>query len=616
MTEDNSVNNDLKDAGKVVEDQKDPDKLLRGLSSEGQEEGNGVDPDQEFHDLGQLAVQSGKNGRNENGGNGGDNGSQDENTSKGKSSKNKRNFMAYKYSNRKKGDLHEAVILSGKPAFLKCENGLIKEVDRIEEDIRIINPPHVENYPYEPYEFKDMDEVLCYVERARNETIDSLYLQAKQIAFDYNDQRKEKLILLAIETVWSYLQDKFPTTHYDIVLGGNGCGKSSYGNTFGAVGYRVVNLTDPNAANINRILGCVEIGQCTIVSDETGAIDKHPDLMSILKTGYESKGKTSKINDYTRQPEFFSTYCFKMIIAERMPNLRDARGVQDRSFTFTTYKGRPKYDIKETLEPQGNAGRQERLDKLNDFRKLMLIYRLLHFKDEIQDISVNVEGREKELSKPIIQLFYGTKGQKEVEATLQTFLDARNEKKEITLEPIVHSIITALIEEFGTEISVKQIWQTIKSTIEGHSDEKKPNEYHTLEYGTIYNNTISSILEQTFGGRPRHRRDGNVFIFDPVELARVGRALNLSTDIQTKICEGCEGSEASIEEDYKFGEHKTSHLREDVEANLINNNQREEGVHPQKPSQPSQPSQAGLDTSNKEDAPLKLIHSPAAQVLT
>jgi hypothetical protein len=25
---------------------------------------------------------------------------------------------------------------------------------------------------------------------------------------------------------------------------------------------------------------------------------------------------------------------------------------------------------------------------------------------------------------------------------------------------------------------------------------KKPNEYHTLEFGTIYNNTVSSILEQ------------------------------------------------------------------------------------------------------------------------
>jgi hypothetical protein len=161
------------------------------------------------------------------------------------------------------------------------------------------------------------------------------------------------------------------------------------------VGYRVVNLTDPNAANINRILGVIEIGQCTIVSDETGAIDRYQDLMSILKTGYSAKGKTSKINDNSREPEFFFTYCFKMIISERMPNLRDARGVLDRSFSFTTYKGKPRYDIKETLEPQGNPARQERLDILIDFRKLMLVYRLLHSKDPIADINIGVEGREK-----------------------------------------------------------------------------------------------------------------------------------------------------------------------------------------------------------------------------
>jgi hypothetical protein len=45
-----------------------------------------------------------------------------------------------------------------------------------------------------------------------------------------------------------------------------------------------------------------------------------------------------------------------------MPNLGDARGVVDRSFSFTTYKGLPKYDIKETLEPQGSKARQQRLD--------------------------------------------------------------------------------------------------------------------------------------------------------------------------------------------------------------------------------------------------------------
>jgi hypothetical protein len=83
-------------------------------------------------------------------------------------------------------------------------------------------------------------------------------------------------------------------------------------------------------------------------------------------------------------------------------------------------------------------------------------------------------------------------------------LNLRTEKKEITLEPILHPIVARLVSQNGTEISVKQIWKEIKDTItEGYSDEKKPNEYQTLEYGTIYNYSISNILEHTFGGRPK-----------------------------------------------------------------------------------------------------------------
>jgi hypothetical protein len=65
---------------------------------------------------------------------------------------------------------------------------------------------------------------------------------------------------------------------------------------------------------------------------------------------------------------------------------------------------------------------------------------------------------------------------------------------------------------------------------------------------------------------------------------------SLSTDIQTKICEWCEGSEASIEEPYQFGEHKSTNLRGEVDGNLINNNQKEGHTHCQMPSQHSQPS--------------------------
>jgi hypothetical protein len=539
---------------------------------------------------------------------------------KNKGTQAQQQYTTYKYSNRGKGSLHESIILAGLPVFLKYENGEVKTVEHVEEPTRIIKSPHSEHYPYEPYEFESMNEVLNYVERARKESIDSLYLQAKQIAADYNDQKKDKVNLLAIEIISSYFQDRFPTTHYDIVLGGNGSGKSSYGDTFTAVGYRVVNLTDPNAANINRILGVIEIGQCTIVSDETGAINKHPELMSLLKTGYSARGKTSKINDNSRNPEFFYTYCFKMIISERMPNLSDARGVVDRSFTFTTYKGRPKYDIKETLEPQGNPARQERLDALNDFRKLMLIYRLLHFKDPISDVNVGMGGREKELSKPIIQLFYGSKVQKEVETTLQNFLNLRAEKKEITLEPILHPIVARLVSEEGNEIYVKRIWEEIKVTIEGYSDEKKPYEHQTLEYGTIYNNSISNILEHTFGGRPKHREHGNTFIFDVEELSRVGKAYNLPTKIQTKIIvkeeEGCyygdspedpEGSEGSTAKDSNCTDNvptENSGMTTNSSEKLFQNEQNDRRAdadfkqeetdnttaYPVKPSGPSEPS--------------------------
>jgi hypothetical protein len=69
-------------------------------------------------------------------------------------------YTTYKYSNKGKGSLHEAVLLAGLPVFLKYENGQIKSVPQIEESSRIIKPPDPEEYPYEAYEFKDFDEVL------------------------------------------------------------------------------------------------------------------------------------------------------------------------------------------------------------------------------------------------------------------------------------------------------------------------------------------------------------------------------------------------------------------------------------------------------------------------
>jgi hypothetical protein len=464
--------------------------------------------------------------------------------SSGCDSNKKRECTTYKYSNKGKAQLHESVILSGHPVFLKYKNGEIVSVDQIEESARIIKPPNAEEFPYEPYEFANMEEVTSYKKKAENESIDSLYKKAKSIAQNYNDQDDHKLILLAVDTVWSNFQDKFGTTHYVGVIGDNGSGKSTVGDTFEAVGYRVVNMTDPTAANFFRVLGTLEPGQCTVVADEAEKIDQSTEIMSTLKTGYHIKGKVARVNMNTGRQEFFYTYCFKMIIAERSPNERKAKGVLDRTFMLSTYNGRPRYDIKEVLKPAGDTKRQALLDELMDFRKLMLIYRLIHFHDPIKDIDIGVEGRQKELCKPMLQLFHNTKSHKEIQGAFQTFLNAKNQQKGNTIEAALHPIIVNLVSTNGREVFAGQIWDAFIEMIPGIYDEKKPNEFQTYDHGTLYRNTITNIICDKFGAERSHRKNGTVLTFDPEKLVRIGNLYNLETKIQTKIVVG-EGGESS-----------------------------------------------------------------------
>ena len=140
--------------------------------------------------------------------------------------------------------------------------------------------------------------------------------------------------------------------------------------------------------------------------------------------------------------EFFNPFGFKITIAEKSPNENKARGVLDRSFKIKSYKGIPEYNIKEIRNPQGNTKRQELFNEINDLRKLLLMYRLIHIKDPYKEISIGLDGRDEELVKPLLQLFYtlgvSEETRKELEETLQYFLDTKNKRKGQTLEAIIY----------------------------------------------------------------------------------------------------------------------------------------------------------------------------------
>lgn len=130
-------------------------------------------------------------------------------------------------------------------------------------------------------------------------------------------------------------------------------------------------------------------------------------MMAIPKTGYQLNGKVPKINTITLRQEFFFTYGLKIIICEKSMNLTVAKGVHDRTFSFTAYPGDPIFDIKETMNPQGNPPCKKRMDDIISFRKLLLIYRLIHSKDPIADIDTGFRQRRRRQCRKEIRWFFG-----------------------------------------------------------------------------------------------------------------------------------------------------------------------------------------------------------------
>ena len=516
-------------------------------------------------------------------------------------------FFTYKYS---RPFLHEAAIVGGLPYFISYAHRFDKILtfETIDEPpSRALVPPCREEYPYTPYQFVNEEQLQRYLEIAKHESIDSVYQKAKSIVKKYIDQDEHKLNLLAIDIIWSYFQDKFGTTHYIAVTGENEGGKSSIGNMFEAIAYRVLNMTSPTAANIFRVLGLIEAGQCTLVLDESERVSDDPDIMAILRSGYDITKRVPKTNNNTWKQEWFFVYCIKIIIGEKSPNKLKAKGLLDRTLLLSAFPGDTELDIKEVTNQQERSPRLKKaLVELLDFRRLMLVYRLLHFEDFIPDLDVGVQRRNKELCKPYIRLFYGSQAQAEVEQTFQTFLDSKNTKKSTSIEAILIPIIIGLVEEKGREVFSSEVWDYVKAHLEGTSNPFESDEYLTADY-TLYKNTITKMLEDKFGADSKHTNTGNKTIFNMDKLRKLEKVYNSQVLIRTRVIEQSEGdgneSEGSEGNEGSWGEAKPSkdlpddkysHNDYKKDVNISQNEVVEQPEIPlafsQMPSHPSHPS--------------------------
>ena len=117
---------------------------------------------------------------------------------------------------------------------------------------------------------------------------------------------------------------------------------------------------------------------------------------------------------------------------------------------------------------------------------------------------------------------------------MQKFLDIKNQKKQASIDSVLLPMISDLIKYNGPEIKFKTFWEELKKNIAGKEDEKRPQEYNTEEYGTIYRTTITALLADTFGAKTEHKRDGNVLIFDRQVIEKLSKTDK--TKIIVKSC--------------------------------------------------------------------------------
>lgn len=453
--------------------------------------------------------------------------------------------IVYKFSNKGHGQLKESSIVEGKSCFIKyfCneekDQSFIQWQPNITDVTPVLRPPLAQEYPNSnPYEFKTVDEPQRYLQRALKETPDSLLAQIKTMAKNFNAVSEHTANLLSLTIFNSYFQDRFSTVYYIIIIGANGTGKSAFGDTFESLAYRAIKATNTTDAFWFRIFGNIEYGQVTIIAEEFDRMDESSQIMTVLKEGYQPNTRVPRMNSNNDKMDFFNPFGFKIIIAEKSPSDIKSRGVLDRSFKIKSYKGFPLHNIKEIRNPQGNSKRQEIFDKIDDLRKLLLAYRLIHIKDPYKEISIGIHGRDEELCKPTLQLFHTLGASEEtikmIESTFQHFLDIKNNRKNDLLETTLYPIVKSMVTPDKLSIPGTDIWNKITESLDGRPDEKDSTVYHSDDFGNIHRITVTKMICDKFGAEIEHKMRGNNLLFDYNHLMAMEKIYKNDGKIRTQ----------------------------------------------------------------------------------
>ncbi len=264
------------------------------------------------------------------------------------------------YMQRFTNDLYyaEAVLIDKKEKFLSVNRGSgeISIVDFIPNGDEIIKPLKALSYINKPYSFTSDEEINDYIAKAKNETLDSIYVKVKSIWKKYVSANDFHISICTADTIFTYYQNIAGMTHYLFFVGGSGSGKSNNLEVFHNLAYRNMTSTGITAPNIYAFYGGREEGIGTICEDEANDLDQNEDKMKFYKNGYTKNHPVFRQDENGnenggRVPRKYYTFGFKAFAAEQLPDSVISIGFLQRVIVLKCVYGFPQFDITEVTNP-------------------------------------------------------------------------------------------------------------------------------------------------------------------------------------------------------------------------------------------------------------------------
>jgi hypothetical protein len=448
---------------------------------------------------------------------------------------NKNDYPINKYS---QGiPLAESILVNYIPYFIQIIDGKPVYKPKIElSDINIV-PPQRTEYLSKEYSFASFEEVQYFIDLAKQETLDSLKTLVKTILQKYIDIDDDFINILTADIIFTYFQDRLKMTHYLLIVGDNNTGKSNILLVFSFLGYRPILDTAITPANIYNFGSHLEDGQCIILEDEIDDIDDQPDKKKYYKSSYRAGVKVTRIYDNNSSPvnskrkssrqNGFFLFGFKMFASEKMPDKIKSKGFLERIIPLKAVSGDPSYDISEVVDESGDEQFKKLYEELMNTRKLLLMYRLLHYDETIPDIKLNIKNRYKQLTKPVMRLFQNTASVDEITSSLSKYLIEKNQEKIDSIDSAILTFIINLVSKYGEILYNNQIWDELKKKYPNGELPDNPYSWYLEGYGRISKSGITQICEIKFGAK-QHRDsvNGRGLIFNQNKLNKT--AVNYS----------------------------------------------------------------------------------------